>query len=93
MKKRTLANLTKWPASILANFKKLLKGGTVVQSLENSFDVIRSRPHRHVAAVLGALRKLGLDKVIDRMLSKNRDLINAMIVVLVSNYGSTFLWH
>ena len=64
--KRTVANLTKWPASIVANFKKLLKGGTVVQSLEESFDVIRSRPHGHVSAVLGSLRKLGLDKIIDR---------------------------
>ena len=83
--KRTVANLTKWPASIVANFEKLLKGGTVVQSLEESFDVIRSRPHGHVSAVLGSLRKLGLDNIIDRRSSKNRDLVVSMIVARILN--------
>ena len=86
--KRTVANVTKWPANIVANFKKLLKGGTVVQSLEDSFDVIRSRPHGHVSAVLGSLRKLGLDKIIDRRPSKNRDLIVGMIVSRILNPAS-----
>jgi transposase len=88
VRKRTLANLTKWPANLVSNFKNLLKGGTVFQSLENSFDVIRSRPHGHVSAVLGSLQKLGLDKMIDRTPSKKRDLVVSMIVARILNPAS-----
>ena len=42
----------------------LLRGAVAVESLENTFDVRRSLPYGHVAAVLGTLRKIGLDKVI-----------------------------
>jgi len=88
VRKRTLANLSKWPRSIVGNFRKLLKGGTVVQSLENSFNVIRSRPHGHVSAVLGSLQKLDLHKIIDRTPSKNRDLIVSLIVARILHPAS-----
>ncbi len=80
--------MTKWPARIVEEFRKLLKGGTVVQSLEESFDVIRSRPYGHVSAVLGSLRRLGLDKMIDPKPSSNRDLVVSMIVARILNPAS-----
>jgi transposase len=86
--KRTLANITNWPQRIISGFKKLVKGGTVVESLEDSFDVIRSHPHGHVAAVLGSLRKIGLDRIIDSQASKNRDLVIAMIVARIISPSS-----
>ena len=88
VKKRTLTNLTKWPARIVDEFRILLKGGTVVHSLEDSFDVIRSRPYGHVAAVIGSLRKVGLDKIIDPKSSRNRDLVVSMIVARILNPAS-----
>jgi len=88
VRKRTLANLTKWPTSIVENFRKLLKGGTVVDDLENSFDVIRSLPHGHVYAVLSSLKKLGLHRIIDWKASRNRDLVVAMIVARILNPSS-----
>jgi len=81
--KRTLANLTKWPKNIVENFRKLLKGDTVIDCLEKSFDVIRSLPHGHVLATLGSLRKIGLHKIIDRKASRNRELVIAMIVARI----------
>ncbi|MBW1950445.1 MAG: hypothetical protein JRJ18_13030, partial [Deltaproteobacteria bacterium] len=60
VKKRTIANLSKWPPELVENFRALLRGGTVVERLEKSFEVVRSRPYGHVAAVLGTLRKTGL---------------------------------
>ena len=88
VRKRTLANLTKWPISIVENFRKLLKGGTVVDDLENSFDVIRSLPHGHVYAVLSFLKKLGLHRILDWKASKNRDLVVAMIVARILSPSS-----
>ena len=64
VKKRTIANLSKWPSELVESFRVLLRGGTVVKHLEESFDVVRSRPYGHVAAVPGTLRKIGLDRVI-----------------------------
>ncbi len=86
--KRTLANLTKWPKKIVHDFGKLLKGATVVDNLEKSFDVIRSLPHGHVAAVLGSLRKIGLDRMIDTKDSRSKNLVIAMIAARIINPAS-----
>jgi len=55
VKKRTLANLLSWPPEMVEKFQALLKGEVVANSqLEEAFEIVRSRPHGHVAAVLGA---------------------------------------
>ena len=51
--------------------------------LPQAFDIVRSRPHGHVAAVLGTLRKLHLDRLFDKHADRNRDLVLAMIVARV----------
>jgi len=80
VRKRTLANLTQWPEHLVEGFRVLLAGGTAVERLEEALEVVRSRPHGHVAAVLGTLRKLGLDQLLDRKPGRRRDLVVAMIV-------------
>ena len=62
VRKRTLANLSKWPPVVVEGLRILLKCGTAVADLTTAFDITRSRPHGHVAAVLGTLRKLRLDR-------------------------------
>jgi transposase len=83
VKKRTIANLSKWPPELVENFRALLRGGTVVERLEESFDVMRSRPYGHVAAVLGALRKIGLDRIIGGKGLREHALSAAMIVARI----------
>ena len=83
VKKRTLANLTKWPTAVVEGLRCLLKGGTAVPSLEKAFDIVRSLPHGHVAAVLGTLKKLGLDRLIDPEPSPRRDQVLAMITARI----------
>ncbi len=61
----------------------LLKGGTAVRHLDDAFDIVRSLPHGHVAAVLGTLKKLGLDRLIDPKPSARRDQVLAMIVARI----------
>ncbi len=88
VKKITLLNLTHWPPQLVEEFRALLKGGSVVENLEDSFDIVRSRSHGHVAAVLGTLRRLGLDKMIASRRCRERDLVVAMIVHRLLRPGS-----
>ena len=66
VKKRTLCNLTHWPSDLLEGFKALLKGGTVIPAPASPevFTIRRALPHGHVAAVLGTLRQIGLDRIL-----------------------------
>ena len=84
---RTLANLTGWPAHVVEGLGTLLKGGQVVDA-GGGFEIVRSLPHGHVAAVLGTLRQLGLDKIICSRPSRQRDLVVALLVARVIDPGS-----
>ena len=88
VRKRTLANLSKLPDEAVEGLKILLKGGTAINNLEEAFEIIRSRPHGHVAAVLGMLRKLEVEQLIEEERSRKRDLVVAMIVARVIDPSS-----
>src|SRR6516165_9339141 len=64
VKKRTLLNLTDWPSDLIEGFRVLLKGGTALPPGQEAIVIKRSLPHGHVAAVLGTLRKIGLDRLL-----------------------------
>ncbi len=83
VKKRTLANLTKWPAALVEGLRILLKGGTAVRRLDEAFDIVRSLPHGHIAAVLGTVKKLGLDRLVDPKPSPRRSQVLAMIAARI----------
>jgi transposase len=78
VRKRTLANLTQWPRHLVEGLRILLRGGEAVDTREG-FEVVRSRPHGHVAAVLGSLRQLGLDKLLAPRSCPERTWVIAMI--------------
>jgi transposase len=82
--KRTLLNLSDWPAERVEGLRGLLKGGVVIPAGQEAFTVERSLPHGHVAAVLGTLRVIGLDRLLGpknpREPNRPRDLVLAMIV-------------
>ena len=88
VRKRTLANLSKWPPTLVDGLRVLLKGGTAVADLTTAFDIIRSRPHGHVAAVLGSLRKLRLERLIAPAASPERARVIALIVARILAPGS-----
>ena len=65
--------------------KALLKGGTVIGTGPDEMQIERSLPHGHVAAALGMLRKIALDRLIlstakDAASRRHCDLVVAMIV-------------
>ena len=49
----------------------------------DAFDIIRSKPHGHVAAVLGTLRKLGLDRMLSARPCPERERVVALIAARV----------
>ena len=81
IKKRTIANLSDWPTQIVEGLRTLLKGGKVAPANQESIIVRRALPHGHVAAVLGTLRDIGLDRVLGPPRNRCRDLVIAMIVM------------
>jgi Transposase DDE domain len=88
IRKRTLLNLSRWPAEHVEGLRGVLKGGVVLPPGEQPFAVERSLPHGAVAAVLGATRAIGLDRIIgpreprgsDPESCRPVDLVVAMIV-------------
>jgi hypothetical protein len=80
IKKRTIANLSDWPREIVEGLRTLLKGGKATPADQDSIIIRRSLPHGHVAAVLGTLRAIGLDRILGPVGNRPRDLVIAMIV-------------
>ena len=77
--KRTLANLTDWPAQKWWPLRRVLKDEPLV-SPDDAFAIERSWPHGHVEAVLETIRRIGLDTLIGAKRTRERDLVLAMIV-------------
>lgn len=82
--KRTLANLTKLPGDVIAALRAFLKGGTVIGTGPDDLEIERSLPHGHVAAALGMIRKIALDRLIlstakDEASRRHCDLVVAMM--------------
>ena len=83
VKTRTLANLSRWPEHKVDRLQRALKGVPTASDLAQAFEITRSLPHGHVAAVLGTAEKLGMAELIDPAPSRNRDLVCAMLAATV----------
>jgi hypothetical protein len=88
VKNRTLANLSRWPDEKVDALARVLKGLPPKLELAEAFQITRSLPHGHVAAVLGMARRLGIEELIDPVPSRRRDLVTAMLVAQVIAPGS-----
>ena len=87
VRKRTIANLSRWPRAKIETLRRLLKDEPLV-GRDDAFDIVRALPHGHVAAVLGTLRQLRLDRVVAAQRSPERDRVVAMVVARVLEPGS-----
>ncbi len=94
--KRTLANLSHWPTHKIDTLRRVLRDEVLV-SPKDRFETERTLPHGHVEAILGTIRKLGLDTVIASKRCPERDRVLAMIAERLmhpaSKLATTRLWH
>lgn len=82
VKKRTLANLSALPEEAIEAIRRTLKGEALVPVAE-AFQILRARPHGHVAAVVGTMRKLGVPELLASRRHRKRQLSLAMIAARV----------
>jgi transposase len=82
VRKRTLANISDWPAQQIESLRRVLKGETF-PSDSGDLDIRRSLPHGHVAAVVGTMRKLGLPQLLDATRSRDRELSLALVAARI----------
>jgi hypothetical protein len=82
VKHETLGNLSRLPAAIIEVIRRAVRGDVLI-SPDDAFEVIRSRPHGHVAAVVGTARKLGLPTLFAAQRSRPRELVEALIAARV----------
>jgi len=96
VKHETLGNISHLPPDLVELIRRALAGEKFLPATQ-AFVVERNLPHGHVEAVLGALRRLGLDSLLASQPSRQRDLALAMIVERLldpcSKLATTRLWH
>ena len=94
--KTTIANLTDWPTEAVDALRLSLRGVELVPK-EDFFTVERSTPHGHVEAILGFMRKLGVDTLLSSRPCRERDLVMAMLAQRLldpcSKLATTRAWH
>jgi len=95
VRKRTVANLTDWPPARVEALRRVLRDEPLVRA-DELFTIETSLPHGHVEAILGMVRRLGVDTLIATTRSRARDLVLAMIVERLvhpcSKLATTRLW-
>lgn len=77
-----LGNLSHLPPHVIEAIRSMLAGKVLVD-VDEAFEIESSLPHGHVAAVLGVLRALDLERLISRERCRERDLVVAMICQLL----------
>lgn len=78
VRKRTLANLSSLSIEQIEGIRRILKGERL-GPVEDGLEVVHSRAHGQVEAVLTAMRRLGFEKLVDAKASRERALIVAMV--------------
>jgi transposase len=80
VKHQTLGNLSHLPPDLIDTIRRRLQGEPAP---EGPWKIVRTLPHGHVAAVLGTLRKIGLEEVLAARRGRERDVVVAMIVARI----------
>lgn len=87
VKHLTLGNLSDLPDDLIEVMRRRLAGDPLPTE-HDDFQIVRSLPHGHVAAVLGTLKKIGLDRLISSKPCREAQLVIAMLVLRIIAPGS-----
>ena len=83
VKHQTLGNLSHLPPDLIETIRGRLRGDLSPGASSGAFQILRSFPHGHVAAVLGTLRQIGLEGLLGSRASEQRSLVLALIVARI----------
>lgn len=96
VQKKTLANLSHLPDSAIDLLRAHL-AGQPLSDPSDSFQIVRSRAHGSVLAVLEAFRRLALPRLLAAQPSRQRDLVCAMIAARIlrpqTKLSTARWWH
>ncbi len=87
VKHQTLGNLSHLPVPVIDLIRRALRGEPLLGPQE-AFEILRTRPHGHVAAVLGTARRLGVDQLLATRRGRERELVLAMLAARILEPGS-----
>ena len=95
VRNETLANLSHLPPPVVELIRRALRGEQLC-SVDERFEVVASRHHGHVDAVLTAMRRLGLETLLASRPSPQRALVLALIAARIlaphSKLATTRWW-
>lgn len=83
----TVGNLSDLPDDLIEVIRRRLAGDPLPVE-DCGFRIMRSLPHGHVAAVLGTLKKIGLDRLISSKPCREAELVVAMVALRIISPGS-----
>jgi len=96
VKNETLGNLSHLPDHTIELIRGSLSGTAYVEA-DSVFKVISSRPHGQVQAVVSAMKKLDMERLIASRPCRERDLVMAMVAARVlrpdSKLATVRWWH
>jgi len=81
-RKRTVANLSSLPMAQVELIRRVLKGEELVPA-DEAFEILRARPHGHVAAVVGVMNTLGIPELLSSRKHPKRQRVLAMIAARI----------
>ena len=84
VKHETVGNISHLPPHIIELIRRSLRGETM-SPVDKLFEIRRSLPHGHVAAVLGTIRQTALEEMLASRPSAERTLVTAMIAERIIN--------
>ena len=94
--KRTLANLSSLSAVQIEAIRAALRG-EALQPVAQCFEITASRSHGHAHAVALAMQRLGFASLVASKLSRERDLVLAMVAARIvaphTKLATTRWWH
>ena len=82
VRRRTVGNITALPEQEIDQISGTLKGETLVP-VDDAFEIVRTRPHGHVAAVVGMMKRLGMPELLATRKHRKRQFVLALIAARI----------
>jgi transposase len=96
VRNETLGNLSHLPDAVVDLVRRALRGEAFVPPAER-FEIVASRPHGHVEAVLRAMRRLDVASLLSSRPCREADLVMAMLAARIvaphTKLATTRWWH